>query len=266
VAMAANLTAGADVNSPPAPSAKSRIIAEGVVLQGVSGKIVEGPAGAASYFSPQSEVKAAGGFYPADSNLPLLPCSTLESIQADIAKRESPRYRLWCRVTQFNGENYFYPVYFFPLSRMKQQEQKNDVAQERDITEGSDMAVNDSNDAFALPEEVSKQLASKRPTPIRQGLSDIKVKLDTVLIGRLGKIKSDSNGGYVFMPCGLGRNIEHESFGLLPCLALQETLRNYGNLENVRFEVSGLVTEYRDRKYLLLQWASERCDYDNFSD
>ncbi len=108
----------------------------------------------------------------------------------------------------------------------------------------------------------------------------IQVPPDQVLVDCVGHIQSSqtsdtkqaTNGGHsppygswVFIPYTLGWNVSDVRYELLPCTALEETLRRQkAALDPMRFNVAGLVTEFQGKKYLLLQRAIIVYNYGNF--
>jgi hypothetical protein len=70
---------------------------------------------------------------------------------------------------------------------------------------------------------------------------------------------------YVFVPYALGWNLSDIRYELLPCTALEQALhRQRQALDPIRFSVAGLVTEFKGKKYLLLQRAVVVYNYGNF--
>jgi hypothetical protein len=70
---------------------------------------------------------------------------------------------------------------------------------------------------------------------------------------------------YVFVPYALGWNLSEIRYELLPCTALEQTLQKQTQvLDPIRFSVAGLVTEFKGKKYLLLQRAAVVYNYGNF--
>ena len=106
--------------------------------------------------------------------------------------------------------------------------------------------------------------------------ADTAFQKDTVVINRTGIISpaylirgscpADKNMKYGFAFDALGRNISRESLRLLPCEALERVERRQSiELEELKFQIAGIVTKYKDQKYLLLQRATRVYDYGNFA-
>jgi hypothetical protein len=70
----------------------------------------------------------------------------------------------------------------------------------------------------------------------------------------------------VFIPYALGLNVSEEYYELLPCRTLELALQRQAVApEAIRFNVAGLVTEFKGRKLLLLQRAIRVYSHGNFS-
>jgi hypothetical protein len=69
----------------------------------------------------------------------------------------------------------------------------------------------------------------------------------------------------VFVPYALGWNLSKVRYEILPSSVLEQALqRQAGSLERMRFNVTGLVTEFQGRKYLLLLRAVPVYSYGDF--
>jgi hypothetical protein len=88
---------------------------------------------------------------------------------------------------------------------------------------------------------------------------------DTVLVDRTAFLVGRPDGGLVFMPDALGRNVGQLSLRLLPCEALElAELKRSADFEPVRFRIAGILTKYEDTDYLLLQKATPVYSHGNF--
>ena len=106
-----------------------------------------------------------------------------------------------------------------------------------------------------------------------------RLKQDIVVVGRTGFIVKKSAGEFdirddmagkcgLFVFDGLGRNMVLEKgavFSLLPCSVLERAQLNQKvEPEQLRLEITGIVTEYQGRRYLLLQAVKRLYSYGNF--
>ena len=75
-----------------------------------------------------------------------------------------------------------------------------------------------------------------------------------------------TNGNYNFSPDAFGRNVDSKQFVLLPnsmlAKAEKEMAREPGR---ERYNVSGLVTVYKDKAYMLLRRANRTYTHGNFT-
>ncbi len=68
-----------------------------------------------------------------------------------------------------------------------------------------------------------------------------------------------------FTPYALGWNVSNDHYELLPCAALEQAQQlQRSSIETIRFNVAGLVTQFKGKQYLLLQRAAPVYNYGNF--
>ncbi len=208
----------------------------------------------------------------------LLKSSILEKIEYDIEKRQTERIKLWGKFTEFEDENYIFPIYFLAV---KQQE-PNDLnseniedanvsdtneadANEAEVNEPARPGFNDTNDVLSVPDEVLNEIKKRPVIKTRQLVEDIKLEEDYVLSDRTGFIRKRESGQYVFDVDMLGMSISKVKLGLLKSEALENAIDiQEDRLSKIRFRAAGIVTEYKRKKYLLLERAVRTFDYGNF--
>ena len=232
---------------------------EGLALAAVDGEIIE--ANNTWFFKFDSDIKDDEGPISAGETIQLLPSAMLEKIVADLNSRSKASYRLWGKVTKYKDENFIFPTYFLPLSKIKPLESPEPEQKEK---KKPDVAINDPNDAFAMPEEIIAKLSTRKVIRTRQLEKPLELKQDSILVDRIGFIEN-TNGQLIFTLDALGRNFPRISFQLLPCDILQRAQRKQSVYPNkLRFKVAGVVTRYKNENYLLLQRAARIYSHGNF--
>ena len=69
----------------------------------------------------------------------------------------------------------------------------------------------------------------------------------------------------MFVPDAFGWNVGKTRYELLPCGVLEQALQTQAaSPERIRFSVAGLVTEFKGKKYLLLQRTIRAYGHGNF--
>jgi hypothetical protein len=247
----------------PAPPRQS-LLRDGFVLSGVDGRLTPPDSNEATdkwFFEFGVAVSDDIGTVPAGASLQLLPSSALERMIADVNERPDPSYRLWARVTRYKGRNFVFPVYFLPLGKVEPLQQPP----WHEPSPPTEPAVNEPNDTLAIPKEVLDKLkteAAIRPKPAQKLLE---LKQDFVLVDRTAVLVKQADGRLVFVPDALGRGLRQVSFRLLPCQALELTERRYSaEPDRMRFKIAGIVTQYKGKRYLLLQKATRLYSCGNF--
>jgi hypothetical protein len=251
-----------------AEQSRRTLLPEAMVLGAVDGKVVHEDVNDAWFFELLADVNDPNVYVPAGTRLPLLPSAVLERLIADVNDRSVPRYRLSARVTQYRGGNFLLPTYYLPLSKLKDAQSPGPADEAEQASEPAVASGEQLDPNLPIPEEVIKKFESRRfirgPQREHTGTTP-RQALSRVLVGRVGVIEQQ-HGRLVFLPYELGWNVGDVCYELLPCSALELALQEQRELlEPPRFNVAGLVTEFKGRKFLLLQRAAPVYKYGNFS-
>ncbi len=240
---------------------KAKPLTDGFVLAGVDGKLT-GDDGNRWFFEFDSDVGDDKGRVCAGARLELLPSAALEKIIADMEERSWVSYRLWGRATRYKGKNFIFPIYFLPISEI---ERPQPPAPKESQQRKAELIINEPNDALTIPEEIVAKLVTRRIVRTDQLRKGLELKVDCILADRIGLIVRQADGGLVFVLDALGRGIQQISFPLLPCWALERAHQEQSaEPDPLRFKVSGVVTRYKGRYYLLLQRAARLYSHENF--
>lgn len=268
------------------------LLRDGFALTSVEGKLIKQDAnetsqserssllaeGDAWFFEFDSPVKGDRGSLKAGTRLRLLPSATLEQMIYDANDRSVPSYRLRATVTRYKGKNFIFPTYFLPLSKARGPEgtTPSDAAITGASQESQKQAgptINDANDEFAVPKEITEMLKARRTTPGQQLVREKAMaerrkitKHNYILANRTGFIR-ESGQKLNFVLDALGLSVQPAEGGLrlLPCQALELAEREQSaEPDPVRFKMAGIVTEYKGNKYLLLQRAIRTHSHGNF--
>jgi len=255
---------------------------DGTVLTGADGKLVPGGADDRWFFELVADVNSISGPVTAGTRFELLPCTTLELLIADVNDRYTPTYRLSARVTRYEGKSFLFPTYYLPLSKSKSagsaDEEKGQPHALREPAKGSEP-----DPELAIPQEVIDKLKDRRFVRGSQRESgkstagpELRKSPAYMLVDAIGRIEAagapPASGlqppawpRYTFIPDAFGWNVSGTRYELLPCSMLEQALQKQAaSPESIRFSVAGLVTEFKGRKYLLLQRAIRAHGYGNF--
>lgn len=239
---------------------KTQLLRDGFVFGGADGRLVK--SGGAWRFAFESDISDGRAIVRTPMGLELLDSACLERMLADAQGRVDARYRLWGKVTEYDGRNFIFPVYFLPLSKkaeapaagLKQPGRKRETA------------INSPNDVLNIPAEIVERLQSNEfVRPRRPGRRDV-IEQDSVLTERTGFITVKEDVGVAFEPDAFGWSVQKDYFRLLPCRVLERAQRlTAGSAEPVRFNIAGIVTKYKGKNCLLLQKALRVYSYGNFT-
>ena len=282
----------------PETAPEPLLLRDGFFLSGVDGKLIGSDSNDVWFFELSQDVNDYRAVAKAGTRLELLPSSTLDRMVADAGKRSTPTYRLWnAEVTKYKGKNFIFPRYFLPLrekedKKPKTEDGKEDTEDEQSRVEGipppnrgqdardtSEVVVDEPNDILAVPPEIIERLKARRERPtttsLRQIMDSNEVPAvetpsytrgaDSVFVDRTGFLIEQEDGGLIFTPDALGRNVQRLSLRLSPCEILELTERTQSaGIEPVRYKIGGILTTYKDKKYLLLRKATRTYSHGNF--
>jgi hypothetical protein len=274
------------------------LLRDGFSLTRVDGKLIGSDSNDVWFFELSEDVNDYRAVAKAGTRLELLPSSTLEKMVADVKKRSTPAYRLWnAEVTTYRGRNFIFPRYFLPLRTAEDKSQKTEnggqkaEGRKQKMESGPlpleiskpEVALDEPNDILTMPPEIIERFKARRERPTTTSLrqimdsnevsagefpSDAQVYTrgsDSVFVDRTAFLVEQDDGGFVFVPDALGRNVLRQTLRLLPCEVLELTERNQSaELEPLRFKIAGILTTYRDEQYLLLQKATRTYSHGNF--
>ncbi|MDD5326665.1 MAG: hypothetical protein PHY02_02495 [Phycisphaerae bacterium] len=229
---------------------------DGFGLTGVDGKLSS--ADGKWFFEFDSDVGDGFGLISAGSIVELLPSTALEKITVDIQNRPDTDYRLWGNVTKYKDENFIFPIYFLPVSAAEDQNKPGSSAKAK-------IAINEPNDALAIPEEIVKKLKNRRVLRQEQLKVGVQLKQDYILTGRTALLERKADGEAEVILDAFGRNVPEISFRLLPCEVLARAQYEQSiEADPVRFKIAGILTQYKGEYYLLLQKATRAYSHENF--
>jgi hypothetical protein len=239
-------------------------------------------------FEFESAANIGGAEIKAGQTLEMLDSATLEKMTADAKERSDAEFRLWAKVTKFEGKNYLFAVYYLSLRKIdkpteeKKQNEVNTVTQA--LRQSSGQAINAPNDVVNIPENIVALLRQSEVLPTTEAQAtrqeELQLKQDTIFANRAGRVAVRNGGStpstplrtgtlttgdYVFEADALGRGVEKFAIKLLPCQKLEDAMAQVQSESNpVRFNVAGILTKYKGEQYLLLQKATRMYSYGNF--
>jgi len=239
---------------------KLPLLRDGFVLTGVDGKVTA--RADKWYFELEQDVSDGRATLAKGTRLQMLESAGLEKMLAYITEKPNASFRLFnAMITTYQQKNYIFCDYFIPISEAKKTTEQKDS---EDSDKSTEIRINEPNDTVMIPREIIDRLNTRRiiqPAQIKKG---VELKQDSILSGRTGFIKK-SGGKRFFVFGSLGRNKAKASLELLPCQALARAERKQAKEpEKIRYKVSGIVTKYKGKYYLLLQRVTPAYNYGNF--
>lgn len=236
---------------------KGRPVEEGYLVAGVVGQIVQSD-DKGWVFTTQEPMTDGKGLIAAEKGVPLLPCSTLEQMVGLVNDAAPLDVRLWAVVTEHRGKNYLYSLYFLPLK------EQPDVQPETPRPQEPAPAAKKEKESV-LPTEILQMIQRNR-TPDLKRLDELVITTgDRNLIGRTGLVRM-AEETIVFKGDAFGQNVGDGTFELLPSKPLEEVLRAARRTPGrQRYVVSGVMTQYEGKNYLLLRRAVRTFTHGNFT-
>ncbi|MHC4084754.1 MAG: hypothetical protein ACYSU3_08270 [Planctomycetota bacterium] len=274
---------------PPAKPSQM-LLRDGSVLTGVDGRLVTHDSNEAKrnsaperwFFEFESDFSDGKGLIKAGTRLELLPSLVLERMIADANNAPDASYRLGGSLTQYRGKNFIFPTYFLPLAKTKKSKLP---ASQKSPQQENRPKINEPNDVVKIPKELLDKLPDRRKTiehttrpekseeiksePGRKTKSG--KKQDSILADRSGFIRGSGRQAQnswrkvSFVLDALGRKEGKTSLHLLPCQALEQAQHTQTAApEMLRFKIAGIVTNFKGKKYLLLQRTTRLYSHGNF--
>ena len=253
---------------------------DGFVLSGIQGKLIRPDSNESSqnqpinldggerwFFSFDSDVTDAITLARAGTTIELLPSAGLGKMVADAGKTMDASLTLYNGViTTYKGRNYIFPTFF--LQHANQVEPASEPAEKPKAPAKPKISVNEPNDEFTIPQEIINKLRNSKKTVVRPaqlGSKGFKLKQNSIIVDKSGYIVEQPGNRVVFIFDAIGRNLSSVSISLLPCQVLELAQQKQAEVpEQIRFKISGILTAYKDKNYLLLQKATRIYSYGNF--
>jgi hypothetical protein len=241
-----------------ADQSKQKPLRDGASVAGVDGTLTKSPKADTWFFTLQTNVADDGGAMKEGQAVEMLRCVTLEKMLS-IMKDVKADFRIWGRVTQFEGRNFIFPVYFLTISQVQPRDSNAPSTQKP-------ISINEPNDVVKIPEEVLKKLKPQRTVELTQLSPTAGLEEDRMFSDRSGFVVRNADGSYVFKPDALGRNLQRISFAILPNDVLRLALDEQSHEpDRLRYKITGILTTYNGKNYILLQQAVPQYSYGNFA-
>jgi hypothetical protein len=256
---------GQSVLCTAAPRQKTKLLRDGFVIAGLDGELARAGENGEWFIKFDETIADDKGQIKAGQFVQLMPASTLEKIGATTEKDSPAGIRLWGRVTQYDNRNFIFPTYFLPLSEARLKSTTSD--KETTPTTAVEPNINEPEDVIVLPDDVLRKLRPRRIVSLAQLKMGLESEEDSIFVERAGFIIKPKDSPYfIFQLDALGRNMETISLRLLPCKALEEAdVTQAGTMMRFRHKITGILTKYDGRHYLLPQRVKRFYNYGNFA-
>ena len=266
-------------------------VRDGFVMGGVDGTLTKAEDSEIWFFAPEADFTDGRGTIEAGQQIELLPSAGLDRITAAMGDEKSAHIKIWARVTRYcnrnmlidklpsrkfirrkienrkrldakflnehlYNKNYLFAIYFIPMTEVEPE--KTDTPSDTQ----DDALMEDS----IIPKDVLEQLSPKRVVNLTKITEALESGTDVILANRTGFIVINDKEK-IFTIDGLGRNVDDMSFNMLDCETLEWTEKSLVDTPIVRqrFQVSGVITTYKGKHYMLLQRATRTYSHGNFS-
>ena len=236
---------------------RGRLVAEGHLVAGAEGRVVYDPNESRWSFYPTASITDGKGLLPAGQGVVLLAGSVMEQMGQLAGDEKRMDVRLWAMVTEYRGRNSLYSLYFLPM--------RDTVEAPAAPAEPKTAESGQRQRESVLPTEILQMIERNQAPDLRRLDELVVVTTDRNLIHRTGII-SPLEDGYVFVPDAFGHNVSGRSYHLLSCRTLEATQRAMQRgAGRQRYVVSGVLTEFEGRTYLLLRRAVRSYTHGNFT-
>ena len=239
------------------------MVEEGAFFDGAAGLLKKEPKTDDWQFVPDEPIVITEKVtVPAGAPLKMLPCSVLEQMTGLASEENQLRVELSALFTRYKRSNYLFSVFFLPI---KDGDAAPEPAHDAEDDKAENAEAEPEEPESIIPTEILKQIKANKSPDLKKFQQIAEVTGDIHLIGRAGFLWK-TNGSYTFSPDAFGRNIDSKQFLLLGnsmlAMAEKEIASEPGR---ERYNVSGLVTEYQGKTYMLLRRASRTYTHGNFT-
>jgi hypothetical protein len=239
------------------------MVEEGAFIDGVEGLLQKQADADLWQFIPDKPIEITDKItVPAGTPLKMLPCSVLEQMTGLAGKENKLRVELSALFTRYKRINYLFSVFFIPT---KDTAAPPEPTPDVEDNEAEKDEPEPQEPESIIPTEILKQMKANKAPDLKKFQQIAEVTGDVHLIGRAGFL-SKTNGSYTFSPDAFGRNIDSKQFLLLSNSMLATAEKEIASEPGrERYNVSGLVTEYKGKTYMLLRRASRTYTHGNFT-
>jgi len=265
-----------------AGTTRQNLLRDGFVLRGTDGTLTGPDSNDTWFFELASDVTDNDTVVKAGTKLEILPSSVLEIMVAHAKTHSAATYQLWnCTVTKYKGRNYIFPKYFLPVNLTKEKPEPNETIPEEKTRQDS---ADNASDLPSIPPDIMEKIKAAREEMFKTSqripdsniitIDDNQQKakgrktaiIDSVLVDRTAILVKQKKDKYDLILDSIGRNLQKESFHLLPCEELEKAeQKQSANPEPMRFNIAGILTKYNGNNYLLLNKATEIYNHGNFN-
>ena len=238
--------------------AAETLLRDGFHLQAVDGSLILETKTDAWFFQSKTDLFDGKHTVGHQTRFALLPTSVLESLILDQQKRATLEYRLWAKVTQYQGKNYLYVTRFLPLRKAVL------TPAEKPSADQIKPKRTTAPDTLGIPEAIERDRRTRRLVDRPTAEVAQPSQPDALMLDRVGYLTSQGDTS-VFVLDGLGRTVNSRHLALLPNRLL-DTLQQQqaAALGRLHFRIVGLITVYQGQEYLLLQRTARVYNYGNF--
>jgi hypothetical protein len=206
---------------------------------------------------------------PEGTELTILPGSALDKVIAYAAQASTVSLRIDAVITQYRKTNFLFLFDAAPLTAAAPAPAPVQPAEPpKEETANIIRMASDPNESSVIPPEILQRMLPKQRTDfarMEEAARQTEFVGDTMIVSRTGRFLR-RQAGSEFVLDGFGRGISGRSFALLPCKTLEQVEKQISqSLGPIRYRVSGVVTTFRGKQFLLLQGAVRTYTHGNFT-
>lgn len=229
------------------------LVEDGFSIAGVEGSARPGAAGKYMFY-PDTDIEGKDGVAFAGTGLEILKCRLLEDIEklgaGDFACKVSGV------ITKCSDTNYILLNLALPLAKEEAPEKP---------AEATEPAEQPAGDDGVLPDDIFSRLSQSKAVDSKKAekLDNVSPnKVVTELVGRFKQRGEECR----FVPEARGAKTGTNDFEVLPCGLLEDVpAMSRTTPSSPKFRIAGIETEYKGKKYILLQRVVRKYSYGNLS-
>ncbi|MGE4285939.1 MAG: hypothetical protein AB7F23_04935 [Phycisphaerae bacterium] len=237
------------------------LVEDGLSIAGIEGHVRSDDSGR-FLFVPNTDIEGKDGVAFSGIGIEILKCSLLEDIEKQPVENGLP-CKVWGIITRYEDSNYILLNMALPLAGAAQKaaEPEDKPQEDAAVTTDAETGADDS----VLPDDVFGKLSATKAVDSEKAAELDNAFPNKIVSALTGRFRQ-RGGECRFVPEARGAKAGSNDYEVLPCALLEEVpAMSRITPTSPKFRIAGIETEYKGKKYILLQRVVRKYSYGNLS-